>query len=197
MSLSELTHKPPAVGVTGVENSKLCMWWFLASEIMMFAGLIGSYVTLKASNPVFTESASELNWKFATLNTFVLITSSATMALGVGSIKQGKTSMLRVFLLCTIALGCVFLGIKFLEYNQKFHHGIYPKTNLFFACYFLLTGLHALHVIIGILLLSGVLLISFTGKYSAIHHDTVENVGLYWHLVDIVWIFLFPLFYLL
>lgn len=190
-------HKPPEIGVTGVENSKLCMWWFLASEIMMFAGLIGSYVALKAANGVVVEeSAAELNWRFATLNTFVLITSSATMALGVGSIKQGKAAQLRMFLLCTILLGCAFLGIKSMEYSQKFHHHIYPSTNIFFSCYFLLTGLHALHVIIGVILIAGVLLKSFSGKYSAIHHDTVENVGLYWHLVDVVWIFLFPLFYL-
>lgn len=196
-SSSELSHAAPAVGNTGIQNSKLCMWWFLASEIMMFAGLIGSYVTLKAGNAVmFTESAAELNWKFATANTFVLITSSATMALGVGSIKQGKIAQLRLFLLCTILLGFTFLGIKSMEYATKFHHGIYPGTNLFFSCYFLLTGLHALHVIVGIILLTGVLFTSFTGKYSAIHHDTVENVGLYWHLVDVVWIFLFPLFYL-
>lgn len=193
---SHPADRAPAVGVTGVGNSKLGMWWFLASEVMMFGGLIGSYLLLRSANPIMLEQAALLNKVYATVNTLVLITSSATMALGVGSIARGDVKRLKLFLFLTILLGSTFLGIKGMEYHEKFHHHLYPSTNLFLSFYFLLTGLHALHVVVGIVLLTGALFKAHWGRYSAVHHDAVENIGLYWHLVDIVWIFLFPLFYL-
>lgn len=196
MSAASERQNAPAVGVTGIENSKLGMWWFLASEIMMFSGLIGSYLLMRSANPAMLEQAALLNKVLATINTLALVTSSATMAMGVGSIARGDVQKLKLFLALTILLGCLFLINKGIEYSQKFHHEIYPGTSLFFSFYFVLTGLHALHVFVGILLLLGTLVQAYRGKYSQIHHDTVENIGLYWHLVDVIWIFLFPLFYL-
>ncbi|MHA2621086.1 MAG: cytochrome c oxidase subunit 3 [bacterium JZ-2024 1] len=189
-------RKPPA-GVTGIENSRVGMWFFLASEVMLFGGLIGSYVSLRSANPVLAESARHLNAVLATLNTLLLLTSSYTMAMAVSSIKAGHQAKLRLFLLLTILLGCGFLGIKAIEYSEKFTHHLYPSTNVFFGFYFVMTGLHALHVLLGVVVLLGTLIKASLGAYTATYHDTIENVGLYWHFVDIVWIFLFPLFYLI
>lgn len=198
MSQSEtLAMRRPPTGVTGVENSKVGMWFFLASEVMLFGGLIGSYVSLRSANPFFAESAQHLNSALATINTILLLTSSYTMAMAVGSIKAGDQAKLRLYLLLTILLGSGFLGIKAIEYSDKFAHHIYPSTDVFFGFYFLMTGLHALHVFLGVVVLSGTLVKARLGRYTATYHDTVENVGLYWHFVDIVWIFLFPLFYLI
>lgn len=186
----------PAIGVTGVENSKVGMWLFLASEVMMFSGLIGSYLALRSANPEMLTEAASLNKNLGALNTFILITSSVSMVLAVSASKRGEQGRMRMFLLGTILLGFVFLGIKSVEYADKFQHGHYPSTNLFFAFYFIMTGLHALHVITGLVVLIGIYLLSFRGRYTATHNDTVDSAGLYWHFVDIVWIFLFPLLYL-
>jgi heme/copper-type cytochrome/quinol oxidase subunit 3 len=189
-------RRPPS-GVTGVENSKVGLWFFLASEVMLFGGLIGSYVSLRSANPALADSAAHLNALLATINTILLLTSSYTMAMAVGSIKAGNQPKLRPFLLLTILLGSGFLGVKAIEYSEKFAHHLYPSTDVFFGFYFVMTGLHALHVLLGIVVLVGTLIKAMFGAYTATYHDTVENVGLYWHFVDIVWIFLFPLLYLI
>jgi cytochrome c oxidase subunit 3 len=187
----------PPTGVTGVENSKIGVWFFLASEVMLFGGLIGSYVSLRSANPGFAQSASALNAPLATLNTILLLTSSYMMAMAVASIKAGNQAKLRLYLFLTALLGAGFLGIKAVEYSQKFAHHLYPSTDVFFGFYFLMTGIHALHVLLGVLVVLGTLVKATSGAYTMIYHDTVENVGLYWHFVDIVWIFLFPLLYLI
>lgn len=177
------------------ETAKLGMWLFLASEVMMFAGFIAAYVVLRSANPGMVADAATLNRTLATVNTFILITSSLTMALGVASIRSGDVDRLRLFLLLTVLLGASFLVIKAFEYGAKFAHGIYSWTSIFFTCYFTMTGLHGLHVLGGIVLL-GILAVG-SRRFSTDHHTPVELVGLYWHFVDVVWIFLFPMLYLL
>ncbi|MBI4577113.1 MAG: cytochrome c oxidase subunit 3 family protein [Planctomycetes bacterium] len=180
------------------EVSKFGMWLFLASEVMFFAAFIAAYVVLRAhSRGAFAEAARELNVVLAAVNTLALITSSLTMVLAVGAAQRGDRRGTVRGLAATIALGCVFLVIKYFEYSAKFHHGIYPSTNAFFGCYFLLTGFHGLHVLAGIIALSILLVVASRGVFRDGYYTPVECTGLYWHLVDVVWIFLFPILYLL
>ncbi len=189
-------HSMAPIGVTGIDNRKLGMWIFLASEVMLFAGFIGSFVNLRAANLVpMTEAAALLNRPMGALNTFLLITSSFTMAMAVGSMHKGDRGKVKAFLLVTILLGVAFLGVKTVEYSQKFAHHHTPHSDLFFSFYFIMTGLHALHVIVGVLILS-ILLSGVATHHRRVDGVVVENVGLYWHFVDVVWIFLFPLLYL-
>jgi heme/copper-type cytochrome/quinol oxidase subunit 3 len=184
------------IGVTGIDNRKLGMWIFLSSEVMLFAGFIGSFINLRAANLVMmTESATLLNTPLGALNTFILITSSLTMALAVGAMHKGNRAQVKVLLIATIVLAFGFCGVKAVEYAQKFSHHYTPHTDLFFSFYFIMTGLHALHVIVGIIVMTW-LLVRVSPKSPHIDGTVVENVGLYWHFVDIVWIFLFPLLYL-
>jgi heme/copper-type cytochrome/quinol oxidase subunit 3 len=184
------------IGVTGIDNRKLGMWIFLSSEVMLFAGFIGSFVNLRAANLVaMTESAALLNRPLGALNTFILITSSFTMAMAVGAMHEDRRGKVKAFLLLTILLGLGFVGVKTVEYGQKFAHHYTPHTDLFFSFYFIMTGLHALHVIVGVFLMLWLLAAVATHR-RGVDDVVVENVGLYWHFVDVVWIFLFPLLYL-
>ena len=196
--------------VTGVTSGKLGIWLFLASEVMLFGALFSSYVLLRVGAldgtwPSGVEAG--LNVPIGTFNTIVLITSSITMVMSWASLKMDNVAGFKRYFTTTIVLGLVFLLVKAFEYNDKFGHHIYPATgwpeagdpSTFYALYFTLTGLHALHVILGILvniwlLVYGVKLFEteserFTGR--------IEIAGLYWHFVDLVWIFLFPVLYLL
>ena len=184
------------IGVTGIDNRKLGMWIFLSSEVMLFAGFIGSFVNLRSANlVVFNEAAALLNTPMGAINTFVLILSSLTMAMAVGAMARGNRGLVKLFLVFTIILGLTFLGIKAAEYSEKFSHHYTAHTNLFFSFYFIMTGLHALHVIVGVGILGYTLLMVSRGS-PKMDPIAVDNVGLYWHFVDVVWIFLFPLLYL-
>lgn len=195
MSSSESHHVAP-IGVTGIDNRKLGMWIFLASEVMLFAGFIGSFINLRSANLVMmNESAALLNRPLGALNTFVLIASSFTMALAVGAMHRGQRGRVKTGMLLTILMGVGFLIIKSIEYSQKFSHHYTPSTDLFFSFYFIMTGLHALHVVVGVVLLS-IILIGVMKNAPRADAVVVENGGLYWHFVDVVWIFLFPLLYL-
>ena len=187
----------PAVGRLGIESGKLGMWVFLASEVMFFAGLLSAYIVLRMAHPAWPGPGGHLSVPIGTANTLILIGSSMTMALGVGAAARREPGRLRLFLLATMLLGCAFLGIKFFEYEAKFHHGIGPSTNIFWSCYFTLTGLHGLHVAIGVLVNLWVLAHTWGPRFWTEKRHVVELSGLYWHFVDIVWIFLFPLVYLL
>ncbi len=184
-------HESP-FGITPV---KFAMWIFLASEVMFFTGLLGSYVILRFNNPaVFHEDAKHLNWILAAANTLILIGSSYTMALAVLNAQKKNWKTSSRFLLITMLMGATFLVVKAFEYTGKIQHGILPKTSIFFACYFVLTGCHALHI------LAGLIPMGITWRRAAAGRTTgagVELLGLYWHFVDLVWIFLFPLLYLL
>lgn len=186
--------------VTGVTNAKLGTWCFLASEVMLFGGLFSTYILLRAGAGAAWPAGSQLlNVPLATLNTLVLITSSVTIVMAWASLVAKNLSKFRLNMTLTILLALVFLVIKFFEYNAKFEHHHFPSTNTFYAIYFTLTGLHGLHVLGGIavnlyFLLCGIKMWDhapeqFTGR--------VECAGLYWHFVDLVWIFLFPVLYLL
>ncbi len=185
--------------VTGVTNSKLAIWLFLASEIMLFGGLFSAYIILRTGSPAWPRGADVLNIPLATLNTVFLITSSVTMVLSWASLAMNKFSKFRLYMAATILLSFAFLVVKAFEYNAKFHHGYYPSTNNFFGMYFTITGLHGIHIVGGIVVN---LYLLFPGsKLWKTNPDMfmgrVEASGLYWHFVDLVWIFLFPVLYLL
>ena len=184
---------------TGLTNGKIAIWLFLASEVMLFGALFASYVMLRVGAPEWPAGATYLNIPLAATNTVILISSSVTMVLAWAALAKNDFGKFRVFMGITILCGFGFLFIKYLEYSAKFQHGYLPSTNTFLAIYFTMTGLHMLHVIGG-MAVNGWL----WGPGSALWktdptHFTnrVENAGLFWHLVDLVWIFLFPILYLL
>ncbi|HTO87886.1 MAG TPA: cytochrome c oxidase subunit 3 family protein [Thermoanaerobaculia bacterium] len=192
------------------EASSLGMWVFLVTEILFFGGMFTAYVVYRASYRAAFEGASNLlDIRLGAFNTAVLILSSLTMALAVWAASQGKKNRIVVFLSATILLGAVFLGVKVIEYSQKFEHhevpgphfvvphGLPRQAEMFFSLYFCMTGLHALHMVVGIGLLSWLIARARRGDFTTRYNTPVEMVGLYWHFVDIVWIFLFPLLYLL
>lgn len=188
-----LSHEP----ISGINHGKMSMWAFLASEIMFFTGFFGAFIVLRNSNiDVFMSGASHLNYIPALINTAALIISSLTMALAILNLENGRKKGFQLFLALTILCAFVFLGVKYYEYSHKFHDGIFPWTSVFFSFYFLMTGFHALHVIAGIIPMVWIYIRSFSSKGYTNHHR-VEVLGLYWHFVDLVWIFLFPVLYLL
>jgi cytochrome c oxidase subunit III len=190
-------------------GSRIGMWLFLLSEILLFGGLFLLYAVYRTRFPVdFHNASTELSRFDGTLNTAVLLTSSLTAVLAIFSLQAlNKPKRAMLFLAVTIALGGVFLVVKAFEWTAKFEHGLYPRAAvllskppgeiLYFGLYFTMTGLHALHVIIGMTVLSVVLSFVRRGKATQANSASLENAGLYWHLVDIIWIFLFPLFYLI
>jgi len=185
--------------VTGVTNAKLGIWCFLASEVMLFGGLFSSYVLLRTGAVNWPQGSELLNVPLATLNTMVLITSSITMVMSWASLAMKNLSKYKMYMAFTILLGVVFLIIKAIEYSSKFEHHHYPSTSIFYAIYFTLTGLHGLHVIGGMVVNTYFL---FPGSKMwktapAQFTNRIECAGLYWHFVDLVWIFLFPVLYLL
>jgi heme/copper-type cytochrome/quinol oxidase subunit 3 len=184
---------------TGLTNGKLGTWLFLASEVMLFGALFATYIILRVGAPEWPQGRSFLNIPLATVNTVVLITSSVSMVMSWASLMRRQFGKYRLWMGATILLGMVFLVIKYLEYSEKFHHHYYPATNTFLAIYFTLTGLHALHVIGGMVVNA-----YFWGPGAglwrtnpALFTHRIEHAGLFWHFVDLVWIFLFPILYLL
>lgn len=183
---------------TGIPNGKLGMWVFLASEVMLFGAFISSYVILRAGSDFFPMPPREaLGIPLATLNTFVLITSSVTMVLALDAIQKGNVARLKQFLMITIVLAFCFLGIKAYEYPHKWHLGITISSGLFGSFYYTMTGLHMLHVIGGIVFIGYLWVMANRGWINPNNYDRVEYAGLYWHFVDLVWVILFPIFYLL
>ena len=191
-------HALPATHTsTGIPNGKLGMWLFLASEVMFFTGLIGAYIVLRMGNPAWPGPEGHLSVPMGTLNTLILISSSVTIVLSLAASHRDAMPAARGWLLATILLGSSFLGIKGMEYSAKFAHHIFPSTTIFWSCYFTLTGFHALHVLGGIVFNLWVLGRMADRAVWATQAHRLELAGLYWHFVDIVWIFLFPLLYLL
>ncbi len=194
----EHVHAHHVDPVVEYKSAKFGMWLFIATELLLFGGLFTAYTIFRSKYPdLFAEQHLELNKKLGAINTVVLIFSSLTMALGVTSIERGKQNLLRIFLCITILCGIGFGLNKYFEYSAKFHHHIYPDTSIFFALYFMMTGLHMLHVLAGVLVLTFVLVLSFKGRFSEKYYTPVELGGIYWHLVDLIWIYLFPLLYLI
>jgi len=191
------------------EASTLGMWIFLVTEVMFFGGMFTGYAVYRALyHEAFMAASDHLDLKLGGINTVVLILSSFTMAMAVHAAQTSKRKAIINWLVLTIILGSVFLGIKYVEYGDKFHHHLVPgphfefagahaqHAQLFFSFYFAMTGFHALHMVIGIGLLLWIIALAARGRFSAEYYNPVENMGLYWHFVDIIWIFLFPLLYL-
>jgi cytochrome c oxidase subunit III len=182
------------------DSASLGMWIFLSTEIMFFGGMFLGYALYRASR--------HLDVLLGGINTGVLLCSSLTMAMAVHAAQLGGRRTVVLFLIATIALGAVFLGIKAYEYYEKFEEHLIPghdfqfegpnatHAQLFFSFYFALTGMHALHMIIGIGMMLIMILLTMRGKFSSEYYFPIEMAGLYWHFVDIVWVFLFPLLYL-
>jgi cytochrome c oxidase subunit 3 len=188
-------HVDPAVEYS---SSKLGMWLFLGTEVLLFGGLFAAYAIFRAKYPeMFMEQHLELNKKLGAINTCILIFSSLTMAMGVSAIQRGKQKVTAILILITILCGLAFGVVKYFEYSAKFHHHIYPDTSIFFSLYFMMTGLHMLHVFVGLLILATLLVLTMKGKFNAKYSTPIEVGGLYWHLVDLIWIYLFPLLYLI
>jgi len=194
-------HESPGSG-------KIGMWLFISTEVLLFGGLFLLYSMYRYAHPAEFHAASlELNRFFGTLNTCILITSSLTVALSILALKAGNRVKAMLYLGATLVFAFGFLVVKAFEWTEKFHHGLYPNSPvlllrpkgeiLYFGLYYMMTGLHAVHVIVGIGVLSVMLAWVKRGKLSSERAGYLENAGLYWHLVDVIWIFLFPLFYLI
>ncbi len=194
------------------DAASLGMWIFLVTEVMFFGGIFLAYCVNRNLYPdIFAAGSQELDLKLGGFNTAVLLASSFTMAMAVWASQTGRKKQITAFLLATLFLGTVFLGVKVIEYRHKFEHHLVPglsfsfpggiadraHAQLFFSLYFGMTGLHALHMIVGAGLLIWLVRESLRGRYTPAYNTPVEIVGLYWHFVDIVWIYLFPLLYLI
>ena len=193
------------------DASSLGMWIFLITEVMFFGGMFAAYTVYRSAYPgVFGAASRTLNATIGAINTAVLLCSSFTMALAVRAGQLGRRKQIMVFLVLTLILGLAFLGVKGYEWNEKFqeHHipgpsfhmegaGLQDHAQLFFSLYFAMTGLHALHMVVGAGLLSLLLYQTHRGRFSAAYYTPIDMVGLYWHFVDIIWIYLFPLLYLI
>jgi cytochrome c oxidase subunit 3 len=193
------------------DSSTLGMWLFLVTEIMFFGGMFGGYTVYRNMYPdAFASTSHFMNVTIGAINTGVLIFSSFTMVLAVRSAQLGRKKALIIFLILTLILGCVFLGLKYVEYHEKWvdHHIPGPgfqyedsrythQAQILFFLYFAMTGMHAIHMIVGAGLLTVLIGMAARNRFSAAWYTPVEMIGLYWHFVDIVWIFLFPLLYLI
>ena len=189
--------------VTGVYNAKLGIWLFLASEVLFFGAFFSTYILLRIGAGgvagAWPYGADFLNLPLATINTVILISSSLTMVMGWASLKLGRFTKFQIYFAATILLALAFLVIKGFEYGEEFAHGRYPATSTFFAIYFTMTGVHGLHILLGV-----VVNVYHLFSAKAIYAESpdkmvnrIEIAGLYWHFVDLVWIFLFPVLYLL
>lgn len=180
------------------ENFKLGMWIFLATEVLLFGGLFAAYFIFKYTWPeVFEAGSAKLNPAMGGLNTVILLSSSFTMALAVDAAQRSQQKKLVITLVLTLLGACGFLAVKYFEWSHKIHVGLLPGTDVFFSIYFMTTGLHLLHVLVGMSFIGLLLYRAVVEKrYHSENFGGVEVGGLYWHIVDIIWIFLFPLLYL-
>ncbi len=189
-------------------GARMGMWLFLFSELLLFGGLFVLYaVTLSTHGEAFAAAGRELNWVLGTINTLVLLTSSLTAAIALSAVQKGNSALALRCLWGTLALALCFLVIKYVEWSSKIHHGLYPGgaqlaerpegQMAFFNLYYVTTGLHGLHVLIGGALLGWVVLKIRQGGVHRSNFVLLENSVLYWHLVDLIWIFIFPLYYLM
>jgi len=189
------------------EGSKLGMWLFLFTEILLFGGLFILYSAYRARYPLeFHEAGQHLNVLIGVANTVILLTSSLTVAISIAAIQRGNRKVSILSLIATILLGLAFLVDKYIEWSGEIGRGLYPNSpvlaqhpkgdQIFFGLYYSMTGLHGLHVIAGIILLAVMLVFVIRQKITSTDFNRLENGGLYWHLVDVIWIFLLPLFYL-
>jgi heme/copper-type cytochrome/quinol oxidase subunit 3 len=181
----------------GLAIQKFLTWLFLASEVMFFTGLIVTYIVIRFNSPSWPVVSEELNVPLVAANTFILIVSSVTMVLALDAAERGQPRF-RYFLIATIILGIIFLSIQAIEWNELIHEGTLPSTSLFGATFFTLTGFHGAHVTGGVLWILGVTIAAFLRPRHYLENPIgLEVVGLYWHFVDLVWIILFTIVYLI
>lgn len=192
-------------------SNKEGIWIFMVTEILMFGGLFVGYILMHSKYPaMFAEGAKYLDWRLGFVNTLVLIFSSFTMALGIYYNQVNQSKKATIALATTIICGLIFMCIKYYEYTHKFHLGIFPgrmlhmdmvkpehaNLGLYFGFYFCMTGLHGIHVLVGMGLITWVMIRNMKGEFNSKYYTPVEGVGIFWHIVDLIWIFLFPLLYL-
>jgi cytochrome c oxidase subunit 3 len=193
-----------------LDASKIGMWLFLVTEVLMFGGLFVGYGIMHAKHPAaFLAAHHHLNRMMGAVNTVVLLTSSFTMVMAVWAAQTSRKKLLILFLILTLLCAGAFLGVKFFEYQHKFEEGLLPGNFythqgdtvpgqfMFFSFYFMMTGLHGFHVVGGMCVITWLLFRAIRGDFSASYYGPVDMVGLYWHLVDLIWIYLFPLMYLI
>lgn len=192
------------------ESTKQGIWLFMATEILMFGGLFVGYAIFHSLYPeMFAEGATHLDWKMGFTNTCVLLLSSYTMAMSIQTIQSGKAKRAVPYLAVTLLCGAGFMVIKYLEYTHKFHLGLYPgkwftyegaqhsNLALYFSFYFIMSGLHGIHVLLGMGLITWVMIRAMRGEFDEHYYTPVEGVGIFWHIVDLIWIYLFPILYLI
>jgi cytochrome c oxidase subunit 3 len=191
-------------------TSKQGIWLFMVTEILMFGAIFVAYGIFHSLYPeMFAEGASHLDWKMGFINTLVLITSSYTMAMSIHHVQKNQINQAITKLIITLVCACIFLLIKYFEYQHKFELGLYPgkwfeykdaqhaNLALYFSFYFVMTGLHGIHVLFGMGLITWVLIRTKRGDFSDKHYTALEGVGIFWHIVDLIWIYLFPILYLI
>ena len=182
---------------TGISNEKLAMWVFLGSDCLLFGALISTYLLLRHRSVSGPTPEEIFDIPFTSVSSFVLLMSSLTMALAVGAIHRGELRRCRTWLLTTALLGGTFIGGQVYEFTSFVHHGLGYTTNIFGSAFFTLTGFHGVHVSVGIMFLMALFVMSLRGKIDQSKAETVEIFGLYWHFVDIVWIVIFTVVYLI
>ena len=197
-SIDTPTYESEHVGTsTGLPNLKLAMWVFLGSDCLLFGALISSYVLYRGASVKGPYPADVFDIPYTSVSSFVLLASSLTMVLALAAIQRGDVGRCRVWLLATALLGMTFIGGQVYEFTTFYHEGLALSTNLFGTTFYVLTGFHGTHVAIGIVMLLTLLSLTFMGKITQENSETVELVGLYWHFVDIVWIVIFTVVYLI
>ncbi|HUF27932.1 MAG TPA: cytochrome c oxidase subunit 3 [Gemmatimonadaceae bacterium] len=192
--------RPPVLAEpgAGVYNEKLGIWVFLGSEVMFFTALIGAYIILRTAHPgAWQEPGEMLNVPITAFNTFLLICSSVTMVKAFAAIQEGRQKHLTLWLLATVLIGASFVGVQAYEYAELIHKGFVPSEGLYGSTFYTMTGFHGFHVSVGVLCLIFVTFRAWRGGYTAEDHRGVEVIGLYWHFVDLVWIILFTIVYLI
>ena len=196
------------------DAAKMGMWLFLVTEVLLFSGMFVAYAVFRNWYPeVFLTSSELLDWRLGALNTLVLLGSSFTVALSIHFIQKDEREKAIVMILITLLCAAIFMVVKYFEYTGKWSHGIFPGEGFaphgdysayniayapqFFSIYFVMTGIHGVHVLVGMGIFIWLIVRFFRGEFSSAYYTPVELSGLYWHLVDIIWIFLFPLLYLI
>ncbi len=190
-------HGMSPVTNTGVSNEKLAMWSFLGSECLLFGALISTYFLYRGRSVAGPTPKQIYDIPFTSISSFVLLMSSLTMVLGLAAIQRGDHQRLRIWLLATAFLGTVFIGGQVYEFTSFIHEGLTVRTNLFGSSFFVLTGFHGVHVTLGIMMLLTLVLMSARGRLPQSKTQVVEIIGLYWHFVDVVWIVIFTVVYLI
>ncbi|MFQ5679697.1 MAG: heme-copper oxidase subunit III [Gemmatimonadota bacterium] len=192
-----LSPRAPETGL-GVYTKKVGMWVFLCSEVMFFSGLIGSYIVLRfGASESWPLPGEVLNVPVTAVNTFILICSSVTMVKAFAAAERGDQRGIRLFLLGTFLLGAVFLGIQGYEYTQLVKEGFTPAAGLYGSTFYTMTGFHGFHVFCGVVCMGWATIQAFRGRWGAQNYQGIEVLGLYWHFVDLVWIILFTIVYLI